>query len=38
MKRVIYATQLRKGREHLEIVRKQKELHRAEHYALKVVK
>lgn len=38
MKRVIYATQLMKGREHLELVRRQKEIQRAEHKAPKVVK
>lgn len=37
MKRVIYATQLMKGHEHLAIIRAQKEIHRAEHYALKLV-
>lgn len=38
MKRVIHATVLMKGRDHLPIVQQQKELHRAAHFALKVVK
>lgn len=37
MKRCIYATKLMKGREHLVIVQAQKEIHRAEHYALRLV-
>lgn len=38
MKRCIYATTLMTAREHLAIVQVQKEIHRAEHYALRAVK